>query len=362
MLGAARVDADQREAVARRGVHRGHHLVVGDEEVFGAGNPGLDLDPDRIAALHLGEDVEARVVERLLDRAGGRGGPRWRGPGPPRAARPLWSRRHAAARSARCPRVASSAETGRTSAEVTTRGAFARHLLLAVEELEAVLEPDFDLGRLLHQARLALAHLLAAPFLFGGDRRLADQAVDLVPQARLHLVPDAVQLGLAARPHLVQVLREPVGDQPARRLLLGVRRARGAARACSTAARRRGGDAVEVGRRPGGSYLAVLVDVGVAEAAPDRLRRSHRTTSSITPTSRRGASTLDETSTAPRSSAGWRSSVVLSHHHVVAAGGRGRAARAGRPSADLVGLERDPLIARRDRAAAAPVAARRGRW
>ena len=53
VLGAARVDAHEREAVARRAVERRQHLVVGDEEVLGAGDAGLDLDPDRVLAVAL---------------------------------------------------------------------------------------------------------------------------------------------------------------------------------------------------------------------------------------------------------------------------------------------------------------------
>ena len=61
---ATRVDPHQCQPVARRGVHRRHHLVVGDEEILRAGDPGLDLDADRITAGSVGEHVEAWVVER----------------------------------------------------------------------------------------------------------------------------------------------------------------------------------------------------------------------------------------------------------------------------------------------------------
>ena len=67
VLRAPRVDADERESVARDGVLAGHDLVVGDEEVLRALDAGLDLDPVRVAVGVGGQDVEAGVVERLLD-------------------------------------------------------------------------------------------------------------------------------------------------------------------------------------------------------------------------------------------------------------------------------------------------------
>src|ERR1035438_2543036 len=68
VLWAAGIDAHKREAVARRAVQCGERLVVGDEEVLGAGETSLDLDPERVFVVALGQDVEAGVIERLLDR------------------------------------------------------------------------------------------------------------------------------------------------------------------------------------------------------------------------------------------------------------------------------------------------------
>ena len=80
-----------------------------------------------------------------------------------------------------------------------------------------------------------------------------------------------LELGEPARLDLGEVLGELVGDDPARRLVLGVRRATASARAASVAGTVGCGDAVEVGRRAGGRDGAEAVDVGVAEASGDGL-------------------------------------------------------------------------------------------
>ena len=122
MLGAARVDAHERQAVARRAVGRREHLVVGDEEVRGASDAGLDLDADWVLAVAAGEDVEAWVVERLLDR----------GAAEPALASSTSStpRRSTSFVSTACTGASSgisvsTAARGSTSAAVTTRGGLA---------------------------------------------------------------------------------------------------------------------------------------------------------------------------------------------------------------------------------------------
>ena len=66
---AAWVDPDEGEAVARGGVLAGEDFVVADEEVVGAVEAGLDLDPERGAVRLVRQDVEAGVVVGLLLRA-----------------------------------------------------------------------------------------------------------------------------------------------------------------------------------------------------------------------------------------------------------------------------------------------------
>jgi len=62
VLGSARIDTGRaRGRLARCGVQGCEHLVMGDEEVLGAGDACLDLDPDRASLSTPGEDVEARV-------------------------------------------------------------------------------------------------------------------------------------------------------------------------------------------------------------------------------------------------------------------------------------------------------------
>ena len=59
VLGPARVDAHERQSVARRAVERREHLVVGDE-VLRAGDAGLDLDPDRVVTVTAGRGRRSR--------------------------------------------------------------------------------------------------------------------------------------------------------------------------------------------------------------------------------------------------------------------------------------------------------------
>ncbi len=96
------------------------------------------------------------------------------------------------------------------------------HLELPVEQRKPRSAPALEVGRLVHQARLGLLGFLAGLLLLLGDHRLEDQPVALLIQAPLDLVAHLVQLGLAAQLDLAEVRRELVGDDPARRLLLGV--------------------------------------------------------------------------------------------------------------------------------------------
>ena len=75
---------------------------------------------------------------------------------------------------------------------------------------------------------MALLGLLAGLFLLLGDHRLEDEAVVLLVEATADLVAYAVQLGLAAQLDLAQEGGELVGDDPARRTLLGLAPARAA--------------------------------------------------------------------------------------------------------------------------------------
>src|SRR5215203_1181332 len=68
VLRPACIDGHEGEPIARRGVASVQNLVRSDKEVALTFEPGLDLDPDRVPAGHLGQDVEARVPEGLLDR------------------------------------------------------------------------------------------------------------------------------------------------------------------------------------------------------------------------------------------------------------------------------------------------------
>ena len=70
--------------------------------------------------------------------------------------------------------------------------------------------------------------LLAGLLLLLGDHRLEDEPVALLIQAPRDLVAHAVQLGLAAQLDLAQERGDLVGDDPARRSLLGFAPARAA--------------------------------------------------------------------------------------------------------------------------------------
>ena len=143
------------------------------------------------------------------------------------------------------------------------------HLELSVEQRQARHAPALEVGRLVHQARVALARLLAGLLLFLGDHRLEHEPVVLLVEASSDLLADAMKLGLAAQLDLVQKRWELVGDDPARCSFLGLREPRKATGGDHGVAQR-SRDAVEVRRRPSGFDAAVLVDVGVAEAACDR--------------------------------------------------------------------------------------------
>ena len=186
------------------------------------------------------------------------------------------------------------------------------HLELAVEQRQPRGASALEVGGLVHQARVALPGLLAGLLLLLGDHRLEHEPVVLLVEARADLLADALELGLAAQLDLVQECGELVGDDPAGRLLLGSARATAAPGLAIDRVGQRRRDAVEVRRRPGGFDRAVLVDVGVAEAARDRRVSVASTISSMTPTSRRGSCTAGETSTVPRSSVRCQRSMVWS--------------------------------------------------
>ena len=240
---------------------------MGDEEVVGSDDAGFDLDANRILAVALGQHVETRVVERLLDRGPGRAHARRRAR---RSTPRRWTSLVSTARTCASAGISvSTAARGSTKAAVTTRGGFACiSSWRSSSARRAVCRPSRS-AALKHQTRVTLAWVSCRPALRSWAT-IASSTSRLLSSSSRCSTRSRTRCSSAPRRTLTWAQKrwELVGDDPARRVLLGL----------SQPPKSAGGDDIRRDRRrntvqvrsgASGLHRGVLVDVCVAEAARD---------------------------------------------------------------------------------------------